>query len=89
MPAARPASGVVLRPLAPADAPALRALDHGLAWTTASGGGPAGLAASGRSWGASATSACLLLAGSRYEDIAVAPFRPSVAGARPTPASVR
>ncbi|MEV5240397.1 GNAT family N-acetyltransferase [Streptomyces cinnamoneus] len=76
-PAVRPAPGLVVRPLTPADAPAVRALGPDLAWITASWGGPAGLAASGHGWGAFRDErllslGCTLFAGSRYEDVAVA-----------------
>ncbi|MFI9201215.1 GNAT family N-acetyltransferase [Streptomyces sp. NPDC053048] len=77
VPAARPAPAATIRPLVPADAPAVRALGPDLAWIAAGWGGPAGLAASGHGWGAFrdrrlVSLACTLFAGSRYEDIAVA-----------------
>ncbi|MGK5638655.1 GNAT family N-acetyltransferase [Streptomyces sp. URMC 126] len=77
VPCVRLAPAVTVRPLAPADAPAVRALGPDFAWITESWGGPAGLAASGRGWGAFRDGrllslACTLFAGSRYEDIAVA-----------------
>ncbi|MFF7726808.1 GNAT family N-acetyltransferase [Streptomyces sp. NPDC008001] len=76
VPAFRPAPGVVLRPLRPADAPAVRALGPDLAWVAESWGGADGLTASGRAWGAFRdrrllSLACTFFAGSRYEDIAV------------------
>ncbi|MFI9202940.1 GNAT family N-acetyltransferase [Streptomyces sp. NPDC053048] len=79
--AVRPMPGAVVRavvrPLVPADAPAVRALGPDLAWIAESWGGPYGLAASGHGWGAFRDGlllslACTSFAGSRYEDIAVA-----------------
>lgn len=76
-PAARQGPGLLVRPLVPADAPAVRALGPDLAWLADSWGGPAGLAASGHGWGAFRNGcllslACTFFAGGRYEDIAVA-----------------
>ncbi|MFH8348993.1 GNAT family N-acetyltransferase [Streptomyces sp. NPDC018045] len=75
-PAVRPAPGVTVRRLTPADTPAVVGLGPAMAWISTSWGGPAGLAASGRCWGAVRNSRLLALAaplftGSRYEDIAV------------------
>ncbi|CAM5320086.1 GNAT family N-acetyltransferase [Streptomyces abikoensis] len=72
-----PGPGIAVRPLTPADAPAVRALGPDLAWIAESWGGPVGLAASGHGWGAFRDGrllslACTYFAGSRYEDIAVA-----------------
>ncbi|MEV6674719.1 GNAT family N-acetyltransferase [Streptomyces sp. NPDC051162] len=66
-----------VRRLTPRDTPAVRALGPDLAWLGASWGGPAGLTASGRGWGAFREGrllslACVHFSGSRYEDIAVA-----------------
>ncbi|MEV4744450.1 GNAT family N-acetyltransferase [Streptomyces sp. NPDC049555] len=77
VPIARPAPAVTVRPLALADAPAVRALGPDLAWIAESWGGPAGLAASGRGWGTFRDGrllslACTFFAGSRHEDVAVA-----------------
>ncbi|MFI1798056.1 GNAT family N-acetyltransferase [Streptomyces sp. NPDC020379] len=76
-PAVRLGPGTTVRRLLPRDTQALRTLGPDLAWTSASWGGPAGLAASGRCWGAFREGqllslACTFFAGSRYEDIAVA-----------------
>ncbi|MHA7961469.1 GNAT family N-acetyltransferase [Streptomyces sp. L500] len=93
VPAVRPAPGVVVRPLTPADTPEVRALGPDLAWTATSWGGPPGLAASGHGWGAFRdrrllSLACTLFAGSRYEDIAVATL-PAERGRRLASACVR
>ncbi|MFJ3905787.1 GNAT family N-acetyltransferase [Streptomyces sp. NPDC090025] len=70
-----PPWGVTVRPVEAADAPALGALDPGMAWIHASWGGPAGLAGSGHAWGAFHKGRVLALAcgrftGSAYEDVA-------------------
>ncbi|MBH1937584.1 GNAT family N-acetyltransferase [Streptomyces sp. AV19] len=73
----RPAPGIRIRRLIPTDAPAVRGLGEELSWITESWGGPAGLAAPGRAWGAFRGRRLLSLAavhftGSRYEDLAAA-----------------
>ncbi|MGW1881421.1 GNAT family N-acetyltransferase [Streptomyces sp. NPDC001970] len=75
--APRPPRGVTVRRLAPGDAPALAAIEPGLAWIHASWGGPAGLASSGVGWAAFHGAeilavACTYFLGSAYEDIACA-----------------
>ncbi|KNB53265.1 hypothetical protein AC230_06755 [Streptomyces caatingaensis] len=82
--AARPAPAVRIRRLTTTDAPAVRDLGAGLAWITESWGGPAGVAAPGRAWGAFRgdrllSLACVHFTGSRYEDLAAA-TRPAERG---------
>ncbi|MET8400865.1 GNAT family N-acetyltransferase [Streptomyces sp900116325] len=71
---ARTPRGVAVRRITAAEA--LAALGPGAAWIHASWGGPAGLAASGHSWGAfhhgeALAVACTYFLGSAYEDLAV------------------
>jgi RimJ/RimL family protein N-acetyltransferase len=65
-----------VRPLLPADAGALAAMHPDAAWISKTWGGPAGLAASGRAWGAFAGGrlvavACTFFLGERHEDLGV------------------
>ncbi len=73
---ALPANALV-RPLLPADAAHLASLGPEAHWVSHTWGGPAGLAASGRAWGAFVAGrlvavASTFLAGAQYEDIGVA-----------------
>ncbi|BDM70779.1 hypothetical protein HEK616_42660 [Streptomyces nigrescens] len=70
-----PSRGVTVRRLMPEDAPAVAALGPEAAWSHASWGGPAQLAASGHGWAAFAKDrvlamACTYFRGSTYEDVA-------------------
>ncbi len=72
-----PAAAAVVRPLAAADEPHLAGLSAAADWVCHTWGGPAGLAASGRAWGAFvdgqlASVAGTFFAGAQYEELAVA-----------------
>lgn len=69
-------AGATVRRLGPGDAPALAALAPDLVWISDTWGGPAGLAAAGRGWGAFADGVLASVAvpfwvGERHEDIGV------------------
>jgi RimJ/RimL family protein N-acetyltransferase len=68
---------MTVRRIVPADARDLERLSQDTRWISATWGGPRGLAASGRAWGAFGGNrlvsvACPFLVGDRYEDIGVA-----------------
>ncbi|WP_280728312.1 GNAT family N-acetyltransferase [Kitasatospora sp. MAA4] len=72
----RAPQGIDVRPLRPADAAELDALDPALRWITETWGGGRGLASSGRVWGGFAGNhlvavACSYFAGRVHEDVAV------------------
>jgi GNAT superfamily N-acetyltransferase len=74
--AADPRPGHAVRRLGPADVAGLDALDPSIAWISETWGGHAGMAASGRAWGAVADGrlvavAVAFLVGTVYEDIGV------------------